>query len=262
MPFAGGILQHGYQCGMLWGSSLAAGAEAYRRFGAGPEAESRTIEASRALVEAFRPRHDEIDCYEITHLNRESSSWDQFKFFMLKGGTIGCFKMASWFAPLAKKAIEEAFDSDTLEAASPGTSDQPGPATDSFAADGSPSAPVSCAALLARKMGASEQHATMVSGLAGGLGLCGGACGALGAAIWLKTMEIAETEDLKMDLKDPRIQTVIDEFLKVSDYEFECSNIVGKEFETVDDHARYVRDGGCGAMIEALAANRGETAES
>ena len=30
-PLAGGILQQGYQCGMLWGASMAVGAEAYRR---------------------------------------------------------------------------------------------------------------------------------------------------------------------------------------------------------------------------------------
>ena len=29
-PLAGGIMNHGFQCGMLWGASLAAGAEAYR----------------------------------------------------------------------------------------------------------------------------------------------------------------------------------------------------------------------------------------
>jgi len=33
MPFAGGIMQHGYQCGMIWGATLAAGAQAYRLVG-------------------------------------------------------------------------------------------------------------------------------------------------------------------------------------------------------------------------------------
>jgi len=28
-PLAGGIMNHGFQCGMLWGASLAAGAEVY-----------------------------------------------------------------------------------------------------------------------------------------------------------------------------------------------------------------------------------------
>jgi len=31
-PMAGGILQQGYQCGMLWGAAMAVGAEALRRY--------------------------------------------------------------------------------------------------------------------------------------------------------------------------------------------------------------------------------------
>ena len=38
-PHAGGIMQYGYQCGMLWGAALAAGAQSYRLFGPGPKAE-------------------------------------------------------------------------------------------------------------------------------------------------------------------------------------------------------------------------------
>jgi len=33
MPLAGGIMQYGYQCGMIWGATLAAGAQAYRLLG-------------------------------------------------------------------------------------------------------------------------------------------------------------------------------------------------------------------------------------
>ena len=47
MPFAGGIMQHGYQCGMIWGATLAAGAQAYRLFGAGPQAEAKAILAAQ-----------------------------------------------------------------------------------------------------------------------------------------------------------------------------------------------------------------------
>ena len=52
-PLAGGILQHGYQCGMLWGAVLAAGAEAFRRFGPGPTAETAGILAAQKLVEMY-----------------------------------------------------------------------------------------------------------------------------------------------------------------------------------------------------------------
>jgi hypothetical protein len=46
-------------------------------------------------------------------------------------------------------------------------------------------APASCAAMLAQKIGVSDLPAVMAAGFAGGIGLSGGACGALGAAIWI-----------------------------------------------------------------------------
>ena len=58
MPLAGGMMQHGYQCGMIWGTTLAAGAQAYRLFGPGAQAETRAIVAAQGLVEAFRARHN------------------------------------------------------------------------------------------------------------------------------------------------------------------------------------------------------------
>ena len=37
-PLAGGIMNYGYQCGIVWGAALAAGAQAYRLYGASPQA--------------------------------------------------------------------------------------------------------------------------------------------------------------------------------------------------------------------------------
>ena len=53
---AGGIMQYGYQCGMLWGATLAAGAQAHRLHGPGPRAETEAVVAAQWLVEAFRAR--------------------------------------------------------------------------------------------------------------------------------------------------------------------------------------------------------------
>ena len=53
---------------------------------------------------------------------------------------------------------------------------------------GLPGRPLSCASEVAGKMGASDEEMTMVAGFAGGIGLSGNACGALGAAIWMKTL--------------------------------------------------------------------------
>jgi hypothetical protein len=280
-PFAGGILQHGYQCGMIWGATLAAGGEAFRQLGSGSAAETAAILATGRLVETFRARHGEINCYEITEIDRTSSNWEMISYFLLKGGTIGCFKMASWYAPLALEAIESALAeavqttgagdgmSEDGLAGSAGTdpdglAGSAGTDPDALAgsvgsdpaggADEALPAPVSCAAMTARAMGASDRHATMASGLAGGIGLCGGACGALGAALWLLGMMIHQEEGKKVGYKDPRLQKVIDRFLKQTDYRFECVEIVGRTFEDVCDHAEYLREGGCGELMGVLAA--------
>ncbi|MCP4634747.1 MAG: C_GCAxxG_C_C family protein, partial [candidate division Zixibacteria bacterium] len=70
IPLAGGIMQHGYQCGMIWGATLAAGAQAYRLFGPGPQAEAKAIIAAERLVESFRALNKHINCLEITDIDK------------------------------------------------------------------------------------------------------------------------------------------------------------------------------------------------
>lgn len=231
MPFAGGLMQHGYQCGMVWGAALAAGAEAHRRFGAGPEAEAAAILAAGRAVEVFRTRHGEINCLEITDIDKSASVWKMVRIFLFEGKTIGCLRMSSWYAPLAQDALVSALEE----------------------LRGPPPAPVSCAATLARLAGAAELHVSMAAGLAGGIGLCGGACGALGAAIWLRAMQLAEEGSGKIGFNDRRILEIIERFHEQTDYRFECQEIVGRGFEGVRDHAEYLREGGCRELLEALA---------
>jgi hypothetical protein len=45
---------------------------------------------------------------------------------------------------------------------------------------------------------------------------------------------------------------MIERFLKITDFEFECSKIVGRRFANVADHADYLRAGGCSKIIEVL----------
>ena len=231
MPFAGGIMQHGYQCGMIWGASLAAGAQAYRLFGPGPQAETRAVIAAQRLVEAFRACSGEINCLEITDIDKSSSIMKMIFVFLIKGGIIGCMRMSAKYAQAAFSEINYALSETDIEAPSP---------------------PVSCAAMLAKKMGLSEMHTVMAAGLAGGIGLCGGACGALGAAIWIIGMNSIKEGASKIDYKNPMSLDAIDRFLKCTDYEFECSEIVGRRFENIGDHAGYLRDGGCSKIIEVL----------
>jgi hypothetical protein len=231
-PLAGGIVQHGYQCGMIWGSTLAAGAEAYRRFGTGPQAEAKAILAAGRIVESFRAQNHETNCLEITGIDESSSALQMTTHFLFKGGTIDCFRMAARYAPVAFREVDTALSEEHAEA---------------------PAAPVSCSALLARKMGASDMQGVMAAGFAGGIGLSGGACGALGAAIWITGLK-ALAEGRKVEFKSKAALDTIDRFVTCTDYEFECSAIVGRKFESVADHAGHLCQGGCSKIIDALAA--------
>ncbi len=153
-------------------------------------------------------------------------------YFLIKGGSIGCMRMAARYAPVAFEEINIALSEKHIEAPAPS---------------------VSCAAMLAQKMGASDMHTVMAAGFAGGIGLCGGACGALGAAIWIIGMNSIKERAGKIDFEAPRALDAIDRFLKCTDYEFECSEIVGRRFENIGDHASYLLDGGCSEIIEVLA---------
>jgi hypothetical protein len=233
MPLAGGIMQHGYQCGMIWGAALAAGAQAYRLYGPGAKAECKAIHASRGLVETFDAQNKNINCMEITEIDKSSTGFELFMYFLVKGGSIGCFRRAAKYAPLAYDEINSSF-SEELKMI--------------------PDEPVSCAAMMAKQMGLSDQHRTMVSGLAGGIGLCGGACGALGAAIWILSMKISKEENGVVNFDDPRANELMDKFLNATDYEFDCSNIVGRKFGNIEDHAEYIKGGGCTELLNLLAA--------
>jgi hypothetical protein len=234
-PLAGGIANMGYQCGMLWGAALAAGAQAYRLLGSGPQAEAEAIMVTQRLVKTFRARtKNEINCLEITHLNMQGKTDSRSAFkFLLKGGPISCFRMAARYAKETYSEIYSSFSAEQVEVLSP---------------------PVSCATKLAQKIGASEMHAVMAAGFAGGIGLSGGGCGALGAAIWITAMN-QPVENEGFSYSGTWVNDLIETFLESSDYEFECSEIVGRKFDSVGDHADYVANGGCADIMETLAAS-------
>ncbi len=223
-------MQRGYQCGMIWGATLAAGAQAYRLFGPGPQAETKAMIAAQSLVKSFGTRNSNINCLEITNTDWQKSI-QMFSYF-IKGGPVRCLRMATKYAPVALGEINRALSQEHIE---------------------TPSPPVSCSALLAEKMGASSMHRLMAAGLAGGIGLSGGACGALGAAIWIIEMDSLKEGSGKLDFKNPKTIATMDRFMKCTHDEFECSKIVGRRFENIDDHAGYLREGGCSKIIDILA---------
>jgi len=102
-------------------------------------------------------------------------------------------------------------------------------------------------------MGKSDMHTVMAAGFAGGVGLSGGACGALGAAIWITSMN-RPGEVIGFNYSDTWVGDMIEKYSEIADREFECAEVVGRKFESVADHADYLRNGGCSEVIEALAA--------
>lgn len=226
-PLAGGIARLGAQCGMVWGTVLAAGAEAHRRLGAGPRAEAAAIGAARRLVDRFRTQNGAVDCFELTatDFTRRGDLWR----YVLSGKPIACFRMAARYAPLGFAEARAALG---------------GPVPDV------PDGPVSCAAILARKIGATDLHVVMAAGLGAGIGLSGGGCGALGAAVWLD----GTRRGGDFEAQAAAAGRIVERFRSASGDRFECADIVGRRFVDVADHAAFVRGGGCAGLLEALAA--------
>jgi hypothetical protein len=138
-PLAGGIMR-GYQCGMIWGAALAAGAQAYRLFGSGPQAETAAVIAAQRVVESFRAQNNYTNCLEITGIDFSSPTirTGTIVRFLVKGAATGsCFGMAARYAPAAFTEINATLSEEYIEA---------------------PSAPTSCVAMLAQKVGASDTH--------------------------------------------------------------------------------------------------------
>ena len=229
-PLAGGLMQQGHQCGMLWGAALAVGAEAYRRNENCVQASAVAITTTQYLMKSFSDRTESVNCSDITGCDW-SSKLSVAKYFF-SGRFISCFKLAEKWAPEA------------IVSASEGLSCKPTELTQ---------LPISCASEVANKMGASDEEMVMVAGFAGGLGLSGNACGALSAAIWMNTLALSRKQKLKTTVRNPVAEKTLKAFYAETGNEIRCSEISGQCFKTIDDHAKFIKDGGCDKLINVLA---------
>jgi hypothetical protein len=229
-PLAGGILQQGYQCGMLWGASMALGAEAWRRFKGRDTAIGMTIKATQHLMKSFVNRTESIACSDITSCDF-SSKFSLAKFFFT-GKFWACFKLADKWAPEAFQAAAEGLELQATDL---------------------PKHPLSCASEVVRKMGGTDAEMAMVAGFAGGLGLSGDGCGALSAAIWMNSLSRIRNQNFKFSMSDPVTEKILNTFYEASDYEMECTVISETGFESIDNHTEFIRNGGCQQLIDVLA---------
>lgn len=227
---AGGILQQGYQCGMLWGATMAVGAESFRRASDLKKAIGVSIKASQHILKSFVNRAKSPDCLDITSCDWSKKS-NIAKYFF-SGKFWSCFKLAERWAP------------DAIEAATEGLSlDQ----------NDIPKEPVSCSSLVIEKMGGSELEMAIVSGLAGGMGLSGNGCGALAAAVWMNTLTRIKNGDYKSSFSDPVGEKTLKAFWDETGCEMECRKITGKCFNSIEEHSEFIKAGGCSKLINVLA---------
>ena len=229
-PLAGGILQQGYQCGMLWGASMAVGAESFRRSDNLGQSIGKTIKATQHIMESFLSKAKSIDCEEITETDFKNK-WSIAKYFF-SGKFYSCFKLAEKWAPEAIRAATEGLSLEQTELTHQ---------------------PISCASEVVKKMGGSEEEMAMVAGFAGGIGLSGNGCGALSAAIWKTILELVRKENWKSSLSDPDSEKIIKKFYEATGYKMECHEICGKRFKTIDEHTEFIKNGGCDKLIKILA---------
>ncbi len=214
---------------MLWGSSMAVGAEAFRRYDDLDKAIGITINATQHVMESFKKRTDTIECYDITDCDW-SSKMSMAKYFVT-GKFLSCFTLAEEWAPEAIDAAEEGLAKEWEDL---------------------PKECISCASKVAKMMGASDEEMVMVAGFAGGLGLSGNACGALSAAIWMKNLDRCR-ESEKTSYKDPDADEYLEKFYATTDFEIQCDKITGKTFNNVEEHTSYIKNGGCDKLLNELA---------
>ena len=112
---------------------------------------------------------------------------------------------------------------------------------------------VSCAAEVAGKMGVDIEKAIMVAGLAGGIGLSGNACGALGAAVWLKSIAWLKENPDSRDLYNPYANRTLAAFEQETNSKYLCKEICGKRFQSIEEHTDFIDNGGCKKLIETIA---------
>jgi len=65
--------------------------------------------------------------------------------------------------------------------------------------------------------------------------------------------EFGHPRDEEEKAIDPLAGGILQTFYEASDYEMQCDKICGQCFETLDEHTEFVKNGGCGKLIDVLA---------
>ena len=235
-PLAGGIMNRGHQCGMLWGTALAVGAESFRKHKDLNKAITVTVKATQDIIVSFLKTSGSTNCKDI--IGYDLTSILGMAKFMLKTTIRGmdnslCFNLAEKWAPEAVQTANKSLSVD-IDMVEP---------------------PVCCASEVLKQMDAREEEIVMVSGFSGGLGLSGNACGALSAAIWKRMLDWCRDNPTKSPpfFNNKTAKKILKTFNTATNKKMLCSDICGIKFKDLEDHTEYIKQGGCKKLISLLA---------
>ena len=236
-PMAGGIMNQGYQCGMLWGAVLAVGGEAYRRLENLDRAIDAAVNATQDLITSFMEQTDTVNCREIIGIDLTSEVG--MAAFMERVTSQGmenshCFNLAEQWAPHAIETGSKGVDAGLNPVLKPLRS---------------------CASEVVMQMGGTEEEMVMVAGFAGGLGLNGGGCGALSAALWKKMLDWCREHPKEEPpyFNNKTAEKMLRAFKTETQGKMLCSEICGRNFLDLQDHSDYLKQGGCEEIMNTLA---------
>lgn len=233
---AGGIAQRGHQCGMIWGGSLAIGSEAQKRFAVSDEAIAHSIYASKCMADSFEKRSSSLNCQDITQVDfKKNTDLIRFTIKTLSRGMLfsPCFNLMAKWTPEAREAAQKGL-SEEISFTSPC---------------------LSCASEVIKLMVGAEEDALKVAGFAGGIGLSGQACGALAASLWYKNLlwQKANPDKKPSMFNNPDAQKTLDNFDKLCGGKMLCQEISKTKFNSLDEHSRFIQNGGCKDVLMVLA---------
>ena len=247
---AGGVLNQGHACGMLWGAALAAGVRAGRQSQPDETAAAAALNVTSLLLDEFRGLAGAVDCREI--IGRDLTTVSGKLAYVASGGAADCTRLALKWAPQAHEVIQSG-----LARFQPARLTRP---------------PLNCAAMamarLAEPLGLDQEKTpVLVAGFAGGPGLEGNACGALAAGMFALALKHYHAHGRKA--RDSRFRALAQEFglgkgfaegparlrsefLRRFHTEL-CREIASGRFASQDDHSAYLADGGCREVIAFIA---------
>lgn len=246
--FSGGFMHRGDACGLLTGAVLAAGFEAKRRFSDDATRSGAALQVAVRLAAALPELAGSVNCRDIT--DGELITLAGRLRYLQQGTAPRCGRLHLKWGERAHELIDRSLTE---------LADQPPVAICANCA-------VETLRRCAPSVGVPAEDAVVVAGLAGGVGLLGNVCGALGAGVF--ALGAARYRQAQADQRDSRLRGSIQELLgtayrgAATDLRSSleaglgsclCEEIIGRRFASVADHSEFIELGGCREVITSVA---------